>query len=148
MAQPRDPFYAVKESVAHCSKRVRRRLQVSTQPADSLSHPSPCVPPRVCLCVCSSCSKVQAALLELRGTLGRADELLKSGAQSAEIEPVLASARSDMSQIHIDVKDLSQTITIVEEVRTAPLHAPRCMRLWGWVAEVTGGRAALECVRP
>lgn len=74
MAQPRDPFYAVKD-------------------------------------------KVQASLLELRGTISRAEELLKSGAQSAEIEPVLGSARADMSQIHIDVKDLSQTITIVEENR-------------------------------
>ena len=85
---------------------------------------------------------MQAALLELRGTLGRADELLKSGAQSAEIEPVLASARSDMSQIHIDVKDLSQTITIVEEVR------PRCTAPVGFVAEPMGGRAALEWLWP
>ena len=143
MAQPRDPFYAVKESVAHCSKRVRRRLQVSTQPADSLSHPSPCVPPRVCLCVCSSCSKVQAALLELRGTLGRADELLKSGAQSAEIEPVLASARSDMSQIHIDVKDLSQTITIVEEVRPLCCTAPGIRDRADWWACCTRMCAAM-----
>ena len=74
MAQPRDPFYAVKD-------------------------------------------KVQASLLELRGTISRAEELLKSGGQSAEVEPVLGAARADMSQIHIDVKDLSQTITIVEENR-------------------------------
>ena len=63
------------------------------------------------------CSKVQSSLLELRGTINRAEELLKSGAQSQEVEPVLSAARGDMSQIHIDVKDLSQTITIVEEVR-------------------------------
>lgn len=60
---------------------------------------------------------MQSSLLELRGTINRAEELLKSGAQSQEVEPVLSAARGDMSQIHIDVKDLSQTITIVEEVR-------------------------------
>lgn len=81
---------------------------------------------RLLLCLSSPlCSKVQSSLLELRGTINRAEELLKSGAQSQEVEPVLSAARGDMSQIHIDVKDLSQTITIVEEVRGQDKHAAR-----------------------
>lgn len=75
MAQPRDPFYAVKD-------------------------------------------KVQASLVDLRSVIGRAETVLSSGGESSEVEPVLAQARGEMSQIHIDVKDLSQTITIVEENRS------------------------------
>jgi len=74
MAQPRDPFYAVKD-------------------------------------------KVQAALQDLHESLSRAEKLLTSGGSAGEIEPMLTAARVDMSQIHVDVKDLSQTITIVEENR-------------------------------
>jgi len=75
MAQPRDPFYAVKD-------------------------------------------KVQQSLTDLRASIGRAEEVLKQGGQANEVEPVLQQARSDISLIHIDVKDLSQTITIVEENRS------------------------------
>lgn len=75
MAQPRDPFYAVKD-------------------------------------------KVQASLSGLRDQLSQADGLVTSGGQSSEVEPVLSEARQSMSQIHVNVKDLSQTITIVEENRT------------------------------
>jgi hypothetical protein len=61
-------------------------------------------------------SKVQAALLQLRASISSAEVLLKEQAPAAEIDTVLASAREEISAIHIDVKDLAQTITIVEEV--------------------------------
>jgi len=78
-----------------------------------------------CVCALRSavCSKVQAALQELHASLSRAEQLLTSGAAAGEIEPLLTAARVDMSQIHVDVKDLSQTITIVEEVRHTPRRA-------------------------
>jgi len=74
MAQPRDPFYAVKD-------------------------------------------KVQSALLQLRASLGNAELLLKEGAPANELDVVLSACRDEMSGIHVDVKDLAQTITIVEENR-------------------------------
>lgn len=63
-------------------------------------------------------SKVTTSLLDLSSKIKAGDSLAKSGGQSAEVEPLLALARSTMSLIHVDVKDLSQTITIVEEVNT------------------------------
>jgi len=64
--------------------------------------------------------KVQQSLSDLRALLSRADDLLSTpaGASSGEVETLLASARTEMSQIHVDVKDLAQTITIVEENRS------------------------------
>jgi len=67
---------------------------------------------------------VQAALLQLRASISSAEVLLKEQAPAAEIDTVLASAREEISAIHIDVKDLAQTITIVEEV-----SAGQCMWL-------------------
>jgi hypothetical protein len=85
-----------------------------------------------CSIAVPSHSKVQASLLELRGSLQRAEELLQSGAAASEIDPLLVACRGEMSQIHVDVKDLSQTITIVEEVRGATRHSETARTaLWG-----------------
>src|SRR4051812_30050242 len=62
--------------------------------------------------------KVQTSLNDLQRTIQRAESTLGLGGQREEVDPILSQARTDMSQIHIDVKDLSQTITIVEENRS------------------------------
>ena len=63
--------------------------------------------------------KVQASLSSLQKQLSHSDSLVTGGsAAREEIDASLSEARAAMSQIHVDVKDLSQTITIVEENRS------------------------------
>lgn len=63
--------------------------------------------------------KVQASLSSLQKQLAHSDSLVTGGSASREeIDASLSEARAAMSQIHVDVKDLSQTITIVEENRS------------------------------
>jgi hypothetical protein len=64
------------------------------------------------------CSKVQSALQDVDERISRAEKLRTTQGQSAdEVEPLCTIARVDMSRIRIDLKDLAQTIAIVEENR-------------------------------